>query len=233
MQTIFKSSKTKKMKKILTMMALLLMQQFHSSAQLSYGLTAGMSISNYHIVAKPPLVPATVRSNFETKSGFTAGGFVNIPLAKTLYFQPGVNYVQKGFKDFDTENQLKISTTINYLEVPLNLLYKTNNKKGDYISQNLMIGFGPVISMALSGKTRYEFNETESEDKIKFGDSDEDDMKGMDIGANVMMGVQTQSGILIMANYNLGFSNLLPGGTKNSQLKTHYWGIKIGYVINK
>jgi Outer membrane protein beta-barrel domain len=222
------------MKKIITMMAILLMQQYHSTAQVSYGLTAGMAFSNYHLVEKPPLVPNTMRSNFESKTGFTAGGFVNIPLAKTLYFQPGVNYVQKGFTETFPETREKIIAYIYNIEVPLNFVYKTNNKKGDRFSENLWLGIGPTISMALSGKTTISYEGDTETTNIKFGNNEEeDDMKGMDIGANVMMGVQTQSGILIMANYNVGVSNLVPGGTKENRLSNHYWGIKIGYVFNK
>jgi hypothetical protein len=222
------------MKKIITMMAILLMQQYHSTAQVSYGLTAGMSYSNYLLVKKTPLVPATIRSNFKSKAGFTAGGFVNIPLAKTLYFQPGVNYVQKGFTETFPETREKIIAYIYNIEVPLNFVYKTNNKKGDRFSENLMLGVGPTISMAMAGKATYNSEEDTETTNLKFGNNEEeDDMKAIDIGANVMMGVQTQSGILIMANYNLGISNLLPGDTKDNSLKSHYWGIKLGYVFNK
>src|ERR1043166_10060738 len=72
-------------------------------------------------------------------------------------------------------------------------------------SNGFFIGAGPSVSFAVSGKGK--FNDLSA--KMHFGNSDADDMRGFDFGANVLTGYQSPGGFLITANFNQGFSNLM------------------------
>jgi hypothetical protein len=85
----------------------------------------------------------------------------------------------------------------------------------------------PSGSFALSGKAK--FNDVSAD--LHFGNSNDDDMKGFDFGANVVTGYQSPGGFSWSANFNQGFSNLVPGDASTSSMKSHYFGIRLGYVL--
>ena len=204
------------MKKIIVTLTACILFMYATNAQnIQIGFTGGASFSNYKI-----------KSNVEdesgnTKPGLTAGLIANIPAGKNFIIQTGAHWEQKGTKEEDSfgGSTEKVSLTVNNIEVPLNFLYSN--------SGGFFIGAGPSASFAVSGK--WKFNDLSI--KTKFGNSDDDDMKGFDFGANVIAGYQSPKGILIMANFNQGFSNLVPGDAEDVKLKSHYFGIRLGYLL--
>ena len=125
--------------------------------------------------------------------------------------------MQKGTKDEQAGD--KVSITVNSIEVPVNFLYNNNG---------FFIGAGPSVSFAVSGKGK--FNDLSA--KMHFGNSVDDDMKSFDFGANVLTGYQSPGGFLITANFNQGFSNLISASSNNGTLKSHYFGIRLGYMLH-
>lgn len=78
--------------------------------------------------------------------GLTVGLFAEIYLSDYIIFQPGLNYMQKGGTwEFPSGTD---KFKLNYLELPLNLLYK----KGKF-----MAGAGPSIGFGLNGKLNSDF----------------------------------------------------------------------------
>jgi len=178
------------------------------------GFTAGAAFSNY--LAKTD----GSDDNGKSKTGMTIGLIANVPAGKNFMVQTGAHWVEKGSRD--EEGSDKVSLTVNNIEVPVNFLYNTNG---------FFIGAGPSFSFAVSGKWKLKFGDDETSVKVKFGDGDDDHLKGFDFGANVVAGYQFPKGFLIMANFNQGLSNLVPGDAANSTLKSHYLGIRLGYVL--
>lgn len=204
------------MKKTITILtAAILFMYAGNSQKPQIGFGAGTSLSNYK--AKENGTDETS----DSKIGFTGGIIVNIPAGKNFMIQTGVNWVQKGTTEKGDDGNGgtdKISLTINTIEVPVNFLYNNNG---------FFIGAGPSISFAVSGKLKA----NDISVKAKFGNSDDDIMKRLDFGANILTGYQSQGGFLIAANFNQGLSNLIPGNVDNSKLKSHYFGIKLGYLL--
>jgi hypothetical protein len=58
--------------------------------------------------------------------GFHAGVNILIPIADQIYFQPGLLFSSKGAELFDNDllDFLNTKIRMNYLEVPLNLVYR-------------------------------------------------------------------------------------------------------------
>jgi len=192
------------------------------SQEVRFGVTAGATFSNF----RADMGDESYTGN--SKPGFTTGILVDIPVSKQFSFQPALNYVQKGSKDETTEPgyTYKVKTILNYLEVPLNVLYNTRGSKG-----NFFIGAGPSLSIGLSGKSSEESAGQKSSEKIKFGNGDNADLKSIDCGANILAGYETKSGFLVSANYYHGLSNLMPDYTHESKFNNKYFGIKVGYMI--
>ena len=186
------------------------------------GFTAGTIFSNY--TAK--LDGETDNANSVT--GITAGVLLDLPLSKNFSFQPALDFVQKGTKDEETFMGVteKYKLTNNTIELPLNILYNSSGNNG-----NFFIGAGPSFAFSLSGKVKYDDGTNSYSEDIKFGSSDDDDLKGLDVGANFLTGYRFSNGLQISAHYNAGLSNLYPGDSGDGTLKSHYFGIKLGFLM--
>jgi len=53
----------------------------------------------------------------------------------------------------------------------------------------------------------------EESGNIKFGGSDDADLKSIEVGFNVLTGYEFKGGCMITANYNLGLNNISPPAT--------------------
>jgi len=201
------------MKKTVTTLATAFLFVVTISAQkASVGITAGLSLANYKVKEDGN------DESDKTKAGITAGLIANFPAGKNFMIQTGVQWVQKGTRENEDGGIDKVSINVNTIEIPVNFLYNSNR---------FFIGAGPSVALAVSGKLRA----GDLSVKAKFGHSDEDLMKGFDFGANIVTGYQSPGGFLVAANFNQGFSNLMPGGPGSGTLKSHYFGIRIGYVL--
>lgn len=210
------------MKKLLLLSVVIIGISIGVNAQ-RIGFTGGASFSNYKAKVDGE------SDNGNSKTGLTAGLLVDISLSDHFSFQPALNFVQKGTKDEQTLAGIteKVSLTTNHLEIPLNILYNTNGDAG-----NFFIGAGPSLAFGVSGKWKYEDNTSSLTEDVKFGNNeDEDDMKGLDLGANFLAGYCFPNGLFVSANYNLGLSNLAPGGNSDATLKSNYFGVKLGYLL--
>jgi Outer membrane protein beta-barrel domain len=183
-----------------------------------FGFTAGTAIANY---------TSKVDGETETEksvAGITIGALVDIAAGKNFSFQPGLNFIQKGTKSEEGNEKAKL--VVNSIELPLNLLYNSHGSNGSFF-----IGAGPSFAFAISGKLKFDDGTTSEEEDIEFGNSDEDFMKGLDIGANILAGYQLPGGFFFSAGYNAGLNNLFPGGSDDGTLKSHYFSIKLGFLL--
>lgn len=193
------------------------------SQKSSFGVTAGVSLANMHFKGGGFSISG------DNKIGLVAGVFADVAIADNFRFQPGLNFVQKGTQSEDSDIDYESKVTLNYVELPLNFLFKPPMQK-----VNFFVGAGPSIAFALSGKEKEKDNGTTTTYKYKFGNNpDEHDLKALDFGANFLTGIETPGGFLVAINYNLGLSNLAPGGSSDDgTIKSRYFGFKIGYLLN-
>lgn len=191
--------------------------------KIKVGFTTGVSIANYK--AKT----GDESESGKAKTGFTAGLLLDLAIGKHLSFQPAVNFVQKGTKDEETvySTTEKVKLTTNYIELPLNVLYNSRGRIG-----NFFIGAGPSIAVAISGKYKYSDGVNSINENIKFGSGDDDMMKQVDLGANIITGFALNNGLLFSVNYNAGLNNLAAQGSDDVSLRSRYVGIKLGYLLN-
>jgi hypothetical protein len=159
----------------------------------------------------------------KTKLAFTVGVAFDRPMGTKMSFRPGLNYVQKGgnVKETGVEDKL----TINYLEIPLNVVYDIKIPEGKFF-----VGGGPSLSMGLSGKDKWAFDNESGIDKIKFGAHE--DLKKFEAGLNFLTGYQSKKGVLIAASYNTALSNSVsPNDGYNSHFYNRYFALRVGYMF--
>jgi hypothetical protein len=177
-----------------------------------FGITAGTSIASQKFKA------SGISISGDSKVGFTAGVLADLGLSENFVFQPGLNFVQKGSKI--SSGGVTATQTLNYIELPLNALYKTSAGSGSFFA-----GIGPALGYGFGGTAK---SDGESQD-IHFGSSDNDDYKPFEFSGNILAGYEFSNGFFVSANYNHGFSNILNGGDADQSAKNNYFGIRLGY----
>jgi hypothetical protein len=181
-------------------------------AQTTFGVRAGVNFQNMN-----GKIEGTSMEN-ALKTGFNIGVNAEMGIAPDMYFQPGLLFTTKGANDVMEVEDMSINVT--YLELPLNLVYKPTLGAG-----KLIAGFGPYVGYAIGGK--FKFGD-ESED-IEFGSGAEDDMKPLDLGANLLFGYEFANKFSVQMNAQLGLINLMPEGDSDNSIKNTGFGFSVGY----
>jgi len=164
--------------------------------------------------------------------GFHLGANAMIPIAPEFYFQPGLLFSIKGDKN---KSAASTSTTkINYLEMPLNMVYRAALGNGF-----VMLGFGPYLAYGISGNVKTTGSSITLDQKIKFkstvGAGDDLSVpyyKAFDAGGNIFIGYEMASGIFMQLDTQFGMLNISPDyqdPNDKSVVKNTGFGLSAGY----
>lgn len=211
-------------------------------AQVSIGVNTGVNLSS------ATQKQSNITSKGKLLTGFHVGVTGDVALTPELHAIPMLRFIQKGSKLKDQQTtpfgigsstvKTDINTTLNYIELPLNIVY--NFDLGE--SAKLFVGTGPAFSYLLSGKTKGTSsttitigtqttnNNTSINQKTKIGSSQTDDLKPFDFGWSGVAGVKLNNGFALMLNYTHSLSNLAP--TDNVSYKGRSFGLTLNYFFN-
>jgi len=173
-----------------------------------------------------------VKEDGKYTSGYGVGILVDAPLKNSkISFQPVLQYMQKG--KLQTEMigtyQDQVSYELRYAEVLLNFIYNTNGAAGGFF-----IGLGPSVSLDLPGRivTKTE-DGTKTPVNLSFGNKATDNFRGMDFGANFVLGYRLKGGFFVSANSTLGMRNLIPNeSSAKGEIKNTNFGVNLGWLFN-
>jgi Outer membrane protein beta-barrel domain len=174
-----------------------------------WGIQAGATYSNITFS-----YDGEVESD-DYKPGFTAGIMMDRKIGKSVFFQSALNFVQKGTQSND--NSEKTSATLNYLEIPLNFVYRSKQESGFFI------GGGPGIGFGLGGTSKY----GDDKESIDFGGDGNPDV--VEVEANFLAGYMFPKKLQIALSYNFGITNLMDDDTFKT--KNNYFGLRVGYYF--
>ncbi len=170
---------------------LLLLGSTNLSAQ-KFGLQAGPSFSSGTQKVSIENVFST-DINYKTFTTFTGGIYGKFDLGKTLAIQPEVNFLQKGGKS--TIDGEKMDAKVNYLEIPIYVLYHNNPESGFFA------GIGPSFNIGISGKYKIDGEEED----VEFWKNK--DIQKFHMGINGQMGYQWENGLNINAFFSQTITN--------------------------
>ena len=145
------------MKKLFTVLFIIVSFTSISLPQMHLGLKAGLNISD--LVITDPEEEAT---NFDTKLGFVAGAYFNYQFNKLFAVQPEVYYTAKGAELKDEYNDLTLS--LGYIEIPILLQFIIPINKA---SLKPYLIAGPAAGFNLSAKAEYRENGQTTEEDWK------------------------------------------------------------------
>ena len=186
------------------------------------GIKAGLNISS--------LTFDESELSSSSKTGFTAGVMVEIPLAKNFSLQPELLYSQQGTKTafFDqdvTNSNFKGRIELNYLNIPLMLKY--------YVIKGLSIQAGPQIGLLLKANSKYQDNFLGYENQESFNLKKYSN--GIDTSINFGLGYQFKEKFYTDFRYNISYSNVFKDSDANyfinHDMKNKVFQITIGYFF--
>lgn len=210
------------MKKLLLGLFLAVAVSFSATAQLSYGVRAGVNLAKISVKSEGLTI------NPSNNVGFNLTAYMDAPIAPGLSIQPGISLQNKGMKfDFggfieddwvvDEDIPDKYTLSLMYLEVPVNLVYYLPAGSGD-----VFLGAGPYLGIGIGGKEKYG---SVSEDVV-WGD---DGFKRLDAGANFLLGYKLLNGFTINAGYGLGLMNMDGEGGDYGTAKNRVLSFGVGF----
>ncbi len=197
----------------------------------SFGVYGGFNLQN--INGKDALGDKLTNS---LVPGFNVGVNYRIPIAPDFYLQPGIQFIKKGTKGPVTYANSGLYTIdreikLNYLEVPLNFLFKPSLGSG-----HLILGFGPYVGYAIGGKALFSGSNAPADSDIDFQTTvptnDPNNLiyfKRMDVGANFFVGYELANGINISLTSQLGLININSNNTSKLTNQNTGFGVSLGY----
>lgn len=163
------------------------------------------------------------------KTGFSAGVNVAIPLGSGFYVQPGIDFTQKGT---ETENDIK--TTLHYIDIPVNFVYKPILGTG-----NLVLGFGPYVGFGVGGKVK---NANGTTTDVTFKDEYDaalpattTQLRRSEAGANLLAGYEFANRLSLNLKAQLGLKDIDPdvpdtgSGNNQTRFRNTGFGLSLGY----
>ena len=191
---------------------------FESFAQIKFGVKGGLNYAN--MLDKNN--NRTYSDDYQAKIGFNLGVTAEYSISEKFAIEPGLLFSTKGYK---LENSgITGSVNLNYLEVPINAIYKI-----EFSNAKILIIAGPYLGYAVSGKMKASepvlgVNEDSKEQKVVIGT----DIKPLDFGLNIGAGVEIKD-ITVSLQYGYGLANLSIHSESETELKNRVLGISIGY----
>src|SRR5215813_9565843 len=159
-----KKLNTMKTKMFITMLAMAMLitgPAFSQKPSPAFTISAGISSALYYTDDYN-----SESSSSDLKTGANAGITYRLFTGKHWAVEPGLFYVQKGGVETHSVEggsvPVKFKTSLNYLEVPVDMFYSKRNR--------FFWGFGPAMALGLSGKIKAEDQSV----KIKFGSNTDD-----------------------------------------------------------
>lgn len=182
----------------------------------------------------------------KTLTSFQVGLIGDLYLTSFLSLQPGIVFTGKGSKtqsgSTDDATYFRATTNPYYVEVPVNLVFKTPTGPVKFFA-----GAGPYIAVGVAGKNKvngkFLGSEFSSEESIKWSNDDPTTldyeegagygiMKRFDYGLNGTAGIET-GGLVISANYGLGLAKLQSGSnsSENDNNKHRVFSVTLGFKL--
>lgn len=208
----------------LRLLTLLLLFATTASAQ-RIGIEAGVNFANQTLSYDDPFL-GDERESGDERTGLKLGVVLDYQLEPGFYFQPGLYYSQKGFEDFGGIDEVRID----YLELPLNLLFKAGNSR----TGRFFAGGGPYLGFALGGEGELQNGR---DFDVNVGEDIDDEVDFIDAGLNLTVGYELPMGVFFRANAALGLANVAPDDLVDNvpvddyRVRNRVFAFTIGYFF--
>ena len=184
----------------------------HSYSQVRFGVKSGINIATTRdLIAYP-----------RNRLAWYAGGLAKIPISKKFFLQTELLYSTKGNRSYNQVGPLKIVTRLNYLNVPILLGYK--------IDQKTSLLFGPELGYMTSAHIALSNGEN-------FNESNSYHPK-FDMGLSIGLNYRIVNDVGFEVRYNYGFKTFYyidRSGVRHDETKAgnRVFQIGVNYLLHK
>lgn len=197
------------MRSVLALVCLLGLQKAEAQPPIGIKLGAGRSMSAVGLRT----------GTYETwtpknKTGVVVGLFTHLPLRDGWLFQPGLQYVSKGYGEHYFRNgpdfyyDFVINARLPYIEAPLNVLYATRPDGNGFL-----LGGGPAVGFVQGQGRRY------------------GGIKTIDAGVNLVAAYKVPIGFSVNLTYTYGLMNGSRQGYYVQKLKNRFLALTACYLF--
>ena len=162
------------------------------------GLKLGLAVSHSAIDQNTPEPNSSSSIN---GVGILGGVYLDIPISNEIVFRSGAEIVSKGSNRI---NSYYYPPRFTYLDIPLNVLYKSNSSHG-----HLLAGGGPVLGIPFQPYYGYTLK--------------------TDVGLNGTIGYEFPIGFSFSVNYCYGLNNVSKNKDLATKISARYLGLSVGY----
>lgn len=187
--------------------------QSAANDQMRFGIRAGANLMNMGKLQFADKDYAT-----DSKVGFQAGIYADLPMGGGFAFMPEAMFIQKGAKLSESVagNTVDFDTKVSYIDIPVLIGYKA--------TPELTVFAGPQVSFLLSQKSTGLINDdaqAESTDTKSFSKSL--------AGAAVGLGYSITPNINVNARYMMDFQKALKDDVNQDKIKNKGFALSLGY----
>lgn len=191
---------------------------------------------------KTEFVSTSPSSRTSSSDNWTAGLYANVPLKNNFYIQVGANYAVKGATiGLGNPHPDYIITTdvsrvkLNYLELPVNFVYKINIGIG-----KIVFGGGPYGAYCVRGNYKVDIYENGNKvqsnfQRINFNATPNvmgtgSELHRWDAGVDASAGVEFNCFLTLGFHYSRGLVDIDKGV---GEFKNQFYGVKLGILFDR
>lgn len=207
---------------------------FTSFAQtVRFGIKVGLNLSNQ--VLNGYAIYGMAKN--QSTPGFNIGGIADFAFAD-FSIQPGLFFTTKGEEIPSHPNEISqngsiyyvfppTTYTLNYIEVPVNIIY--NAHVSSLIS--IQIGAGPYFGYGISASRKTP--SAQANDSFDDSPGPGAHYRNPDFGLNFLTGLELKKRYLINAQYSLGYANVsnIHNAYPASDIKNRVFSLSAGYLF--
>lgn len=189
--------------------------QTAANDQMRFGIRAGANFMN---MGKLEFLNQSYST--DSKVGFQAGVYGDLPMGGGFAFLPEIMFIQKGAKLNETVagNTAELDTKVSYIDVPLLIGYKA--------TPELTVFAGPQVSFLLSQKSTGLLN-----DDPQTESTDTEDFSKSLAGGTVGLGYSITPNINVNARYMMDFQKALKDDLNQDKIKNKGFALSLGYTF--
>jgi len=185
--------------------------QSAANDKMRFGIRAGANLMNMGKIQAVGQEYST-----DSKVGFQAGIYGDLPMGGGFAFLPEAMFIQKGAKL--SENGVDLDTKVSYIDIPVLIGYKA--------TPELTVFAGPQVSFLLSQKsTGVLSNGTQGES------TDTENFSKSLAGGAVGLGYSITPNINVNARYMMDFQKALKDDVNQDKIKNKGFALSLGYTF--
>ncbi len=197
---------------------------------ISYGFQTGFEVSN--VIGSSIGDFSDIQFKTTSKAGFNLGFYIDLPITHGVFFQPEINYSDKGYNASGVNGSsivgnftpIKYRRTYQMIDVPLLIKY--------YPAKSLFFTAGPQISYLVLVNDQY--NSPTTPESFAVYNRQLKQLRSFTAGINMGVGIKAGEKICFSATYAFDLvTNYKEISQDTPKFRNGFFALRVGYRLSK